>query len=37
MGDESCQQRIIETSFTKGLWLYDLYTKGATQPISPEG
>jgi hypothetical protein len=34
---ESCQLSMIETSFTQGLWLYDLFTKGAKELISPLG
>ncbi|KAJ8115315.1 hypothetical protein ONZ43_g4695 [Nemania bipapillata] len=37
LDDESCQERIIETSYVEGLWMYELFTKGATQPISPQG
>lgn len=34
---ESCQQRIVETSYTEGLWLYNLFTKGAVEIASPAG
>jgi hypothetical protein len=34
---ESCQLSLIETSYTQGLWLYDLFTKGAKELISPLG
>jgi glucan 1,3-beta-glucosidase len=35
--EEKCQERIIETSFTQGLWMYNLATKGAVQVVSPAG
>ncbi|KAK4233336.1 glycoside hydrolase family 55 protein [Achaetomium macrosporum] len=34
---ETCQNRIVETSFSEGIWLYDLYTKGSIQAVSPAG
>ncbi|OTA67732.1 glycoside hydrolase family 55 protein [Hypoxylon sp. EC38] len=37
LDDESCQERLVETSYVWSLWLYGLFTKGATQPISPQG
>lgn len=34
---ESCQLRMIDTNFVSGLWLYNIFTKGNVQIISPEG
>jgi hypothetical protein len=34
---ETCQQRIIETSFSERIWMYDLYSKGSIQAVSPAG
>ncbi len=34
---ENCKNGIIETSFTQGLWLYNLFTIGAVQAVSPRG
>ncbi|KAK3303620.1 putative glucan 1,3-beta-glucosidase precursor, partial [Chaetomium strumarium] len=34
---ETCQNRLVETSFSERVWLYDLYTKGSIQAISPAG
>ncbi|KAI1076806.1 pectin lyase-like protein [Whalleya microplaca] len=34
---ESCQLGLIDTSFSQGLWLYNIFTKGNVQIISPEG
>lgn len=34
---ENCQNGVIETSYTEGLWLYNLFTIGAVQAVSPRG
>lgn len=34
---ETCQLRMIDTNFVSGLWLYNIFTKGNVQIISPEG
>jgi glucan 1,3-beta-glucosidase len=33
----ACQDRLVETSFSEQLWLYNLYTVGAQEVISPLG
>jgi hypothetical protein len=37
LATESCQVGLIDTSYSQGIWLYSVFTKGATQSISPEG
>jgi glucan 1,3-beta-glucosidase len=37
LDDESCQEKLIETSFSQGLWFYNIFTKGAVQVVSPDG
>ncbi|KAJ5211726.1 uncharacterized protein N7498_003372, partial [Penicillium cinerascens] len=37
LDDESCQERLVETSFTQGFWLYNIFTIGAAQVVSPMG
>ncbi|KAJ5638651.1 pectin lyase-like protein [Penicillium herquei] len=34
---EDCQQALVQTSYTQGLWLYNLFTIGATEMITPAG
>ncbi|KAI1378301.1 pectin lyase-like protein [Hypoxylon crocopeplum] len=34
---ESCQLRLVETSYSERLWLYNIFTKGNVQIISPRG
>ncbi|KAH8800365.1 pectate lyase superfamily protein-domain-containing protein [Xylogone sp. PMI_703] len=34
---ESCQQALIRTDFSQGIWLYSLFTKAAVNPILPLG
>lgn len=34
---ESCQLALVETSYTERLWLYNLFTKGNVQIVSPKG
>ncbi|RHZ63561.1 hypothetical protein CDV55_106217 [Aspergillus turcosus] len=37
LANENCQEALVETSYTQGLWLYNLFTIGATEMISPAG
>lgn len=37
LDNEACQLRLVETSYTEGLWLYNIFTKGAVQVVSPKG
>ncbi|KAJ5461211.1 uncharacterized protein N7458_002763 [Penicillium daleae] len=37
LNDESCQERLVETSFTQGFWLYNIFTIGAAEVVSPMG
>jgi hypothetical protein len=37
INDETCQLQLIQTSYTQGLWLYDLFTKGGEELVSPLG
>jgi glucan 1,3-beta-glucosidase len=34
---ETCQNGLVETSYTQGLWLYNLFTVGAIRAVSPRG
>lgn len=34
---EHCQDRLVETAFSQGIWLYDLATKGVQEVVSPQG
>jgi hypothetical protein len=34
---ENCQLRLLETSCTQGLWVYNIFTKGVVQMASPQG
>jgi hypothetical protein len=34
---ENCQNRLVETNFSSSIWLYSLYTKGASECVSPLG
>ncbi|KAK6343403.1 hypothetical protein TWF730_010992 [Orbilia blumenaviensis] len=34
---ERCQQRLFQTSFSQGLWIYNIFTKGAVEIVSPLG
>lgn len=34
---ENCQQALLETNYAEGIWIVDLYTKGATEAVSPAG
>jgi hypothetical protein len=33
----SCQDRLLETSYSEGIYLYSLYTVGTSEVVSPEG
>ncbi|KAI5922256.1 pectate lyase superfamily protein-domain-containing protein [Camillea tinctor] len=35
--DENCQDRMVETSYTEGLWFYNIFTKGVVEMITPRG
>ena len=37
LGGEDCQQRLIDISYSQGLWIYNIFTKGASEVVSPEG
>lgn len=37
VASEDCQLRLIDTSFSQGLWIYNIFTKGVVQIASPEG
>lgn len=38
LAQENCQKRLVQTSSdTQGLWLYNIFTKGAEEIISPAG
>jgi glucan 1,3-beta-glucosidase len=32
-----CQQRLIDTSYSEEVWIYNLYTVGSQEVISPQG
>lgn len=34
---EECQARVFQTSYTSGLWVYNIFTKGITEMVSPLG
>lgn len=34
---EDCQLALIETSYTEGLWIYNIFTKGNIEIVSPKG
>lgn len=34
---ENCQQRLVDIGYTQGLWMFNTFTKGATEVISPQG
>jgi glucan 1,3-beta-glucosidase len=33
----SCQDRLVETSYSEGIYIFSLYTVGASEVVSPEG
>jgi glucan 1,3-beta-glucosidase len=35
--EENCQLALIDTNFASGLWIYNIFTKGNIQIVSPEG
>lgn len=35
--EESCQQTLLETNYASGIWIMNLFTKGATEAASPLG
>lgn len=35
--DETCQQRLIQTSCSSDVWMFNLATKGAVEVVSPAG
>lgn len=37
LDDESCQEALVETSYTEGFWLYNIFTKGAAEIVTPQG
>jgi glucan 1,3-beta-glucosidase len=37
INDETCQLSVLDTSYTEGFWLYNLFTKGVEQLVTPEG
>ncbi|EGX44187.1 hypothetical protein AOL_s00210g59 [Orbilia oligospora ATCC 24927] len=34
---EHCQDSLFETSYSENIWVYDIYTKGAKESVSPRG
>ena len=34
---ETCQDGLIYTSYSQGIWIYDIFTKGAYETVSPAG
>ncbi|KAK6336839.1 hypothetical protein TWF718_009627 [Orbilia javanica] len=34
---EHCQDRLFETSYSENIWIYDIYTKGVKESVSPLG
>ncbi|KAI1114872.1 pectate lyase superfamily protein-domain-containing protein [Nemania sp. NC0429] len=37
VADENCQERLIQIDCTYKLWMYNIWTKGSVEVISPEG
>ena len=35
--EENCQLALIDTNFASGLWIYNIFTKGNIQIVSPQG
>lgn len=35
--EEDCQLALIDTNFASGVWLYNIFTKGNVQIVSPQG
>ncbi|KAK6507623.1 hypothetical protein TWF481_006049 [Arthrobotrys musiformis] len=34
---EHCQDRLFETSYSENIWIYDIYTKGVKESVTPRG
>lgn len=34
---ENCQLALIDTNYANGLWIYNIFTKGNTEIVSPQG
>ncbi|KAH7303617.1 pectate lyase superfamily protein-domain-containing protein, partial [Stachybotrys elegans] len=34
---ENCQQRLMQTDFSEGIWMFNEYTKGGLEAVSPFG
>ncbi|KAJ6263043.1 Glucan 1,3-beta-glucosidase [Drechslerella dactyloides] len=34
---ERCQRRLVQTSYSEGIWVFNLFTKGAIEVVSPLG
>jgi glucan 1,3-beta-glucosidase len=32
-----CQDRLVETSYSEGIYMFSLYTVGSSEVVSPEG
>lgn len=37
LSDESCQTNLVETSYSEGIWMFNTFTKGASQIFTPRG
>jgi hypothetical protein len=37
VANENCQERLIQTDCTDGLWMYNVWTKGSVEVVSPMG
>ena len=37
LGPEDCQQRLVQTDYSQGIWMFSQYTKGALECVSPLG
>lgn len=37
IGTETCQLSLIQTDYVTGLWLYNIFTKGSIEIVSPNG
>lgn len=37
LGGENCQQRIVQTDYSQGIWMFSQYTKGVLECVSPLG
>ncbi|KAI9159157.1 Glucan 1,3-beta-glucosidase [Paramyrothecium foliicola] len=34
---EDCQERVVETSYTSGFWMYNIFSKGVVEIFTPRG